>query len=69
MSFKFCEDGSGDAVIRLRETEGKAVKVAIVCDILDAGFWSDFNKFEIKTFRINKEGYVKETNFLEGIPE
>ncbi len=69
MSFKFCEDGSGDAVIRVCETEGKPVKAAIVCDILDAGFWADFNKFEIKTFRINADGYVRETNFLEGIPE
>lgn len=69
MSFKFCEDGSGDAVIRICETDGKPVKAAIVCDILDAGFWADFNKFEIKTFRINADGYVRETNFLEGIPE
>lgn len=69
MSFKFCEDGSGDAVIRLRETEGKKTKCAVVCDILDAGFWSDFRKFEIKTFRIDAEGYVTETNFLEGVPE
>ena len=69
MSFKLCEDGSGDAVIRLCETDGKPVKAAIVCDILDAGFWADFNKFEIKTFRINADGYVRETNVLEGIPE
>ncbi len=69
MSFKFCEDGSGDAVIRLRETNGKPVKAAVMCKLIDAGFYADFNKFEIKTFRINKEGYVRETNFLEGIPE
>lgn len=69
MSVKFSEDGSGDAVIRVCETDGKPVKTAIVCDILDAGFWADFNKFEIKTFRINADGYVRETNFLEGIPE
>ncbi len=69
MSFKFCEDGSGDAIIRLCETEGKPVKAAIICDIIDAGFYSDFRKLEIKTFRIDKEGYVKETNFLEGIPQ
>lgn len=69
MSFKFCEDGLGDAVIRLREMYGKAVKTAVVCDILEAGFYADFNPFEIKTFRIDKEGYVRETNFLEGIPE
>lgn len=65
-AFKFCEDGSGDIVMRLREVDGKAVKTAIVCDIADAGFYADFNKFEIKTFRIDAEGYVIETDFLEG---
>ena len=68
-AFKFCEDGSGDIVMRLREVEGKAVKTAIVCDIADAGFYADFNKFEIKTFRIDSEGYVTETDFLEGAVE
>ena len=66
-AFKFCEDGSGDVIIRLCETEGKAVKAAIVCDIIDAGFYADFGKFEVKTFRVNNEGYVTETDFLEGI--
>lgn len=68
-SFKFCEDGSGDIVMRLCETEGKAVRAAIVCDIADAGFYADFRKFEVKTFRIDSEGYVTETNYLEGIVE
>ncbi len=66
-SFKFCEDGSGDIIMRLCETEGKAVKAAIVCDIADAGFYADFGRLEVKTFRIDSEGYVTETNFLEGI--
>ena len=69
MSFKFCEDGSGDAVMRLCETEGKPVKAAIICDIIEAGFYADFKQNEIKTFRVNSEGYVTETNFLEGIVE
>jgi alpha-mannosidase len=68
-AFKFCEDGSGDIVMRLREVDGKAVKTAIVCDIADAGFYADFNKFEIKTFRVDSEGYVTETDFLEGTVE
>ncbi len=68
-AFKFCEDGSGDVIMRIRETDGKPVKAAIVCDIADAGFYADFNKFEVKTFRIDSEGYVTETNFLEGIVE
>lgn len=67
-AFKFCEDGSGDIIMRLREINGRAVKAAVVCEVADAGFYADFRKFEIKTFRINKEGYVTETDFLEGIP-
>ncbi|MBQ2847890.1 MAG: alpha-mannosidase [Clostridia bacterium] len=66
-AFKFCEDSSGDIVMRFRETDGNAVRTAIVCDIADAGFYADFNKFEIKTFRVDSEGYVIETDFLEGI--
>ena len=67
LAFKLCEDGSGDVIIRLCETEGKPVRAAIVCDAVNAAFWSDFRKLEIKTFRIDKDGYVTETNFLEGI--
>ena len=67
LSLKQCEDGSGDVVMRLAETAGKKVKTAVVCDIFEAGFYADFNAFEIKTFRINKDGYVSETDFLEGI--
>ncbi|MBE6770819.1 MAG: alpha-mannosidase [Ruminococcaceae bacterium] len=66
-SFKYCEDGSGDIVMRLRETDGKAVRVAVVCDIADAGFYADFRKLETKTFRIDSEGYVTETDYLEGV--
>ncbi|MBQ3044759.1 MAG: alpha-mannosidase [Clostridia bacterium] len=68
-AFKFCEDGSGDVMMRLCETDGRAVRAAIVCDIADAGFYADFRKFEVKTFRIDSEGYVKETDYLEGIVE
>ncbi len=66
-SFKYCEDGSGDFIIRVRETAGKKVRAAIICDAVNAGFYSDFNGQEIKTFRINKDGYVREVDFLEGI--
>lgn len=69
-AFKLCEDGSGDTIIRCYETDGKATaRVGFVCDIIDAGFWSDFAPHEIKTFRVDANGYVIETNFLEGIPE
>lgn len=68
-ALKFCEDGSGDVIMRLNETDGKSVRAFVVCDAANAGFYADFGKFEIKTFRINSEGFVKETNFLEGIVE
>ncbi len=67
-AFKFCEDGSGDVIIRAYETAGKDTpRVNFICDLIDAGFRADFRKNEIKTFRVNKDGFVRETNFLEGI--
>lgn len=66
-AFKLCEDGSGDYILRIRETQGRQIRASIVCDIIEAGFYADFSPLEIKTFRIDKEGYASETNFLEGI--
>lgn len=68
-AFKCCEDGSGDFVLRVYETEGKNTgRVGFVCDALDAGFWADFHAHEVKTFRIlAKDGTVLETDFMEGI--
>ena len=69
-AFKLCEDDSGDYILRAYETTGKATgRVGFVCDRIDAGFWADFRAFEVKTFRINREGFVSETDFLEGIPQ
>ncbi len=68
-AFKFCEDDSGDLIIRCHETNGKEQRAMIKCDIFDAAFYADFGGFEIKTFRIDSEGFVAETDFLEGIPE
>lgn len=68
-AFKFCEDGSGDAIIRCREIGGKTLRAMIMCNIVEAGFYADFLPNEIKTFRVNAEGFVTETDFLEGIPE
>ena len=48
---------------------GGIAGIQTALDIADAGFYADFGKFEIKTFRINSDGYVTETNFLEGIVE
>lgn len=66
-AFKFCEDGSGDIVIRCFESQGKKTRTYIMCDMIDAAFTVDFKPHEIKTFRINADGVADEVNFLEGI--
>lgn len=67
-AFKFCEDNSGAVILRCFETKGeKKTRVNIMCDMLDCGFRVDFGPHQIKTFRINPDGKVEETNFLEGI--
>ena len=66
-AFKFCEDGSGDCIMRFYETRGEDSKAHIICESFNADFEAEFGHNEIKTFRISKDGNVKETNFLEGI--
>lgn len=67
IAFKLCEDSSGDYIMRIRETQGRSVRAAVVCNLIECGFYADFSPLEIKTFRIDSEGYVSETDFLEGI--
>ncbi len=67
LSFKQCEDSSGDYIVRLAETAGRRTKTAVVINLIEAGFYADFRPFEIKTFRIDKNGYPIETDFLESI--
>ncbi len=66
-ALKFSEDGSGAAVLRCYEANGKATRTTILCETLNAGFTVDFGPFQTKTFRIEKDGSVSEVNFLEGI--
>jgi len=67
-AYKLCEDGSGDLIVRCYETQGKAeTRAAIILPQMEAAFWSDFTKHEIKTFRVGKDSKVKQVNFLEGI--
>lgn len=67
-ALKMCEDGSGDVVIRINETQGQNdVHSFIMSDIFDMGFRFDINAYETKTFRISPDGMVRETNFAEGI--
>lgn len=66
-ALKFCEDGSGDCVARFYETRGEDTRAHIVCEMLNADFNVDFGHNEIKTFRISKNGEVRETDFLEDV--
>ena len=66
-AFKLCEDGSGDAVLRIYESRGKETHGAVLCDMLGAAFRADFMPHEIKTFRVSPDGRVTEVDFLEGI--
>lgn len=66
-ALKFSEDGSGAAILRCYEANGKAVRATILCETLNAAFHVDFDPFQTKTFRIEKDGSVSEVNFLEGI--
>ncbi len=66
-ALKLCEDGSGDAVMRLYEMRGEAAKARIICAAVGADFEAVFRPNEIKTFRISASGAVRETDFLEGI--
>ncbi|NLA76291.1 MAG: hypothetical protein GX851_00410 [Clostridiales bacterium] len=65
-ALKFCEDGSGDAILRLYETAGRDTEAFIVCDMLSAGFRVYVGANKIKTYRIAADGSVREVNFLEG---
>ena len=65
-AFKFAEDESGAAVLRLYESKGVETRGYITCDMLDCSFRVDFLPHEIKTFRIEADGKVSQVNFLEG---
>ena len=67
-AFKMCEDGSGDVVLRVNETQGVSETHSFVMsDIYEMGFRFDIQAYETKTFRVNAEGMVRETNFAEGV--
>ena len=66
-AYKLCEDGSGDLVVRLYETQGIDTRASITLPQAGAAIEADFGKFEIKTFRVSKDGTAESVNFLEGI--
>lgn len=67
-ALKKCEDGSGDVVLRINETKGMdEVHSFVMSDIFEMGFRFDIKAYETKTFRVDPDGMVRETNFAEGI--
>lgn len=53
---KNTEDGTGDVLLRVRETAGKEKGAYIICGRLNAGFRFEIMPYEIQTFRIKNDG-------------
>jgi len=66
-AYKLCEDGSGDLVVRCYEAQGKDTRAQITLPQVNTTIEADFGKFEVKTFRVNQAGKVRQVDFLEGI--
>ena len=64
---KRAEDGSGDVVIRVAETNGREQTAYILCSKLGAGFRFEIMPYEMPTFRIENDGngYAKEIYICE----
>ena len=64
---KLAEDGSGDTVIRVAETNGKEQPAYIMCNRLNSGFRFEIMPYEMPTFRISNDGngYAKEIYICE----
>lgn len=62
---KYAEDGSGEVIIRIRETAGKEKTLFVMCDKLKAGFRCEILPYELQSFRIDSEGFVTEIFIAE----
>ena len=62
---KEAEDGSGDMILRLLETGGKASSVELSIPVMNYKIALDFTPYEIKTIRILQGNITQETNLLE----
>jgi hypothetical protein len=60
------EVGDG-MVVRAHETWGVATDAAFVLPRWDIAWDATFRAGEVKTFRINSEGTIDETDLLEGL--
>lgn len=65
VTYKFAEDMSGDKIIRIKETDGKEKSATVMCNAIGAGFRCEIMPYEMQTFRIDNEGFVKETLLTE----
>lgn len=65
IAVKSAEDGSGDTVIRVKETAGKEKTVNLICDPVNAGFRFQAEPYELQTFRADSEGFVTEVLITE----
>ena len=65
VSMKYAEDESGDVIVRIKETAGKEKTIFVMCDRLDAGFRCEILPYELQTFRIDRDGFVKEIFICE----
>lgn len=64
---KLAEDGSGDTVIRVAETNGKEKAAYLMCNRLCAGFRFEIMPYEMPTYRIPNDGkgYAEEIYICE----
>lgn len=65
LEMKYSEDDSGDVVIRIKERAGKEKTLFVMSDALNAGFRCEILPYELQTFRIDGEGFVKEIFIVE----
>lgn len=63
-AIKYAQDGSGDVIVRLYETQGRAVRARIELKTLGAGWMADFGPMQILTFRVSG-GRAWPVNILE----
>jgi alpha-mannosidase len=62
---KQAENREDGYVLRMYETAGKPAKTKISFPLLDTVFTASFNPYEIKTFRISKDGSIVDVNLIE----
>ena len=65
-ALKYCEDGSGDLILRVYETAGRDTRFSVSLLGGKYAFTAEIGHRQIKTFRVSENG-VTETNFLEGL--